>query len=110
MERAIWKLAEKLLRDHGDMAEHECAARESYHVMRWDMAGAARWRRRAAFVRRLRNGERPPLALDEAVAAGRFHDYVAQQNLAGGKIAALEAELTGIVRALIRQRVAAAAP
>jgi hypothetical protein len=56
-----WQTAARLLRQYGNSAEEECAARASYHQMQRDEAEAHRWRLIKGLVERLRKGERAPL-------------------------------------------------
>ncbi len=104
MESVIWRAAERLLRAYGDLAEQECNARISYYEMTWNPAAAKLWRRRREFVLRLKSGERPPLRLSDAVIAGRFHDFLTEQEAKGVKAASLESEVTEVIRKLVRTR------
>lgn len=103
-DRETWRAAERLLRIYGKMAVQECRDRISYCHMTWKWADARVWRQRLDIVRRLRGGEQPPLFLDEAVAAGRFQDFLAEQEARGVQIASLEQDVTAVIRALIQSR------
>ncbi len=100
----MWRAAERLLRIYGELAEEECRDRISYCHMTWQWSEARAWRLRLDTLRRLRGGEKPPLFLDEAVAAGRFQDFLAEQETQDRDAASLEQEVTAVIRDLVRAR------
>jgi hypothetical protein len=60
MEKDAWRSAERMLREYGERAEEECAARADYHALQDDKAEAGKWTVVGQAVQRLRQGEKPP--------------------------------------------------